>query len=142
MTPSTRMSALSFPTSDVLPTDRVFWTAVTGIATPLAGRTGGCSPHPEAHIGAAKGAEALAEWAETRKRTSRSAPSRAPVPSLAGLSLLLEGVVLSLLVLLAFRQVGSLDIGFHLKAGERLLAGDGWPRTDPFTFTLSDRPYI
>lgn len=50
--------------------------------------------------------------------------------------------VLALLALLAFRQVGSLDTGFHLRAGEHILAGKGWPATDPFTFTLGDRPYV
>jgi hypothetical protein len=43
---------------------------------------------------------------------------------------------------LATRRVGSLDIGFHLKAGERFLQGYGWPATDPFTFTVTDHPYI
>jgi tetratricopeptide (TPR) repeat protein len=43
---------------------------------------------------------------------------------------------------LATRQVASLDVGFHLAAGERVLSGQGWPRTDPFTYTVSDRAYI
>ena len=49
---------------------------------------------------------------------------------------------LVLLALLAFRQVSSIDIGFHLKAGNYILDRHGWPRTDPFTFTVSDHPYI
>jgi tetratricopeptide (TPR) repeat protein len=44
--------------------------------------------------------------------------------------------------LLAVRQVGSLDIGFHLKAGEFILERHDWPRTDPFTYTLHDHLYI
>ena len=47
----------------------------------------------------------------------------------------------ALLLMLAARQVGSLDVGFHLKAGEHILHGNGWPRTDPFTFTMTDHLY-
>ncbi|MFN0152072.1 MAG: tetratricopeptide repeat protein [bacterium] len=47
-----------------------------------------------------------------------------------------------LIALLATRQVGSVDAGFHLRTGEHILAGNGWPRTDPFTFTVSDHAYI
>ncbi len=47
----------------------------------------------------------------------------------------------ALLLTLATRQVGSLDVGFHLKAGEHILQGNGWPRTDPFTFTINDHAY-
>lgn len=76
------------------------------------------------------------------RRRAESAPllapgERLPAAALAGLVL-----VFALLATFAWRQVGSLDVGFHLKAGEHLLAGRGWPRTDPFTYTLADRPYI
>src|SRR5215831_920640 len=56
----------------------------------------------------------------------------------------LVALLLSFLVvgLLATRQVGSLDIGFHLKAGEGILAGRGWPQNDTFTYTVNDHPYI
>jgi hypothetical protein len=37
--------------------------------------------------------------------------------------------VFGLLAILATRQVSSLDVGFHLKAGEHILAGNGWPET-------------
>lgn len=47
-----------------------------------------------------------------------------------------------LIALLATRQVGSVDAGFHLRTGEHILAGNGWPRTDPFTFTVNDHAYI
>ena len=47
-----------------------------------------------------------------------------------------------LLALFAFRQVGSADAGFHLKAGEYILSGHGWPVNDTFTYTLNDQPYI
>jgi hypothetical protein len=57
-------------------------------------------------------------------------------------ALLLEILVLALLAVLAFRRVGSVDVGFHLRAGEYILGGNGWPQTDPFTFTLADHRYI
>lgn len=69
---------------------------------------------------------------------SKGNPS-APMPIA---SRVLLGLVFAALALLACREVGSLDIGFHLKAGEHLLAGHGWPQTDPFTYTLGDHPYI
>jgi len=43
---------------------------------------------------------------------------------------------------LALRQVASLDAGFHLRAGNWILAGNGWPRNDTFTFTVNDHAYI
>ena len=43
---------------------------------------------------------------------------------------------------LSLRQVGSLDVGFHLKAGQYILSEGGWPTTDPFTFTVNDNAYI
>lgn len=51
-------------------------------------------------------------------------------------------LVLAAAALLALRQVGSLDVGFHLRAGEQILEGQGWPRNDSFTYTVNDRPYI
>src|SRR5882672_2389291 len=62
-----------------------------------------------------------------------------PLPAVHRGALILS---FALLAILATRQVGSLDIGFHLKAGERILDGHGWPRTDPFTFTVPDHPYV
>jgi len=61
-----------------------------------------------------------------------------PLPYTCRLALALS---FALLLTLATRQVGSLDVGFHLKAGEHILHGNGWPRTDPFTFTIYDHPY-
>ena len=51
-------------------------------------------------------------------------------------------LVLALVGLLALRQVDSLDVGFHLKAGEHVLDGNGWPRTDPFSFTMREHRYV
>lgn len=51
-------------------------------------------------------------------------------------------LVFVLMGCLALRQASSGDVGFHLAAGEYILEGNGWPRTDPFTFTVSDHPYI
>jgi hypothetical protein len=47
-----------------------------------------------------------------------------------------------LLALLATRQVSSLDVGFHLTAGNSMLEGEGWPDRDRFTFTVNDRRYV
>jgi len=45
-------------------------------------------------------------------------------------------------VLLGLRRLAGHDLGFHLKAGNYILGGNGWPGNDPFTFTVSDRLYI
>ena len=51
-------------------------------------------------------------------------------------------LVLLLIGLFALRQVASPDIGFHLKAGNYILSGNGWPQDDPFTYTVNDHAYI
>ena len=48
----------------------------------------------------------------------------------------------ALIGILAVRQVGSPDAGFHLKTGQFILAGRGWPASDPFTYTLGSHAYI
>jgi tetratricopeptide (TPR) repeat protein len=50
--------------------------------------------------------------------------------------------ILILLLAFAVRQVGSHDLGFHLRAGEQILAGEGWPRHDTFTYTVNDHEYL
>jgi hypothetical protein len=50
--------------------------------------------------------------------------------------------LLILLGLFALRAVSGPDTGFHLAAVRFVLAGNGWPDRDPFTFTLGDRPYV
>ena len=62
----------------------------------------------------------------------------APLPRLH-LGLLL--LILLFLGVLGARQVGSPDVGFHLKAGHDILSGRGWPRMDTFTYTINDHPY-
>ena len=52
------------------------------------------------------------------------------------------GLVLVLIGLFALRQVSSPDIGFHLRAGNYILSGNGWPQNDPFTYTVTDHAYI
>lgn len=54
--------------------------------------------------------------------------------------LLALGLVMT--VAMALKQAGSLDIGFHLKAAEFILGGNGWPRTDSFSYTMNDHEYI
>lgn len=52
------------------------------------------------------------------------------------------GAVLALLGVLAWRTVGDPDVGLHL-AGGRWIAEHGTvPRLDPFTWTVTDRPYV
>lgn len=63
--------------------------------------------------------------------------TRASAARQAGLVL-----VFGLLAVLCIRQVGSLDTGFHLKTAAWILEHHAWPRTDPFTFTINDHPYI
>ncbi|MBN2054672.1 hypothetical protein JW905_07105, partial [bacterium] len=53
--------------------------------------------------------------------------------------LMVAGVIL-LAVLFSFRQISSLDAGFHLKTGGYILA-HGWPTTDSFTYTVNDHRY-
>jgi tetratricopeptide (TPR) repeat protein len=72
------------------------------------------------------------------KVPQKTAPPGSPTPT-AQLALVLT---FALLALLSVRRIGSLDVGFHLKAGEFILAGNGWPRNDPFTFTLGDHQYV
>lgn len=85
-----------------------------------------------------------------KKRDKKEkAPPVQPVPLMllepgAPLPMLCRGILVLmflLLALLALRQVGSMDAGFHLKAGNHIISGHGWPRTDPFTYTLKDHPY-
>jgi tetratricopeptide (TPR) repeat protein len=52
------------------------------------------------------------------------------------------GLVLLVLALFTLRDIASPDIGFHLEAGNHILDGNGWPQTDPFTYTVTDHAYI
>lgn len=62
-----------------------------------------------------------------------------PLPYIDFIALFL---VFGLLFLFLSRQVSSLDVGFHLKAGNYILSGNGWPTTDPFSYTYTDHKYI
>lgn len=48
----------------------------------------------------------------------------------------------ALLAALAVRQVGSLDAGFQLRAGEYVLEHNAVPDHDPFTYTIGDHAYL
>ena len=50
-------------------------------------------------------------------------------------------LVFAVLGLLAFRQLGSPDLGFHLRTGDYILSGHLPPRTDLFSFTMGDHAY-
>ncbi len=52
------------------------------------------------------------------------------------------GGALSLALVLSCHKIYEADIGFHLRAGERILEQGRWPQTDPFTYTVSDHVYI
>lgn len=69
------------------------------------------------------------------------APSRRAL-RLDALVRLALGAAVALAALLAMRQVASFDAGFHLRVGRSILDGQGWPRLDRFTYTVTDRPYI
>lgn len=53
--------------------------------------------------------------------------------------LLLGVCALGLALLLLVQKMATFDLWFHLRAGEWLLAGGGFPESDPFTFTADQR---
>jgi Flp pilus assembly protein TadD len=57
----------------------------------------------------------------------------------ARIALTLCALAVGLLLLLP--KIGCTDVWFHLRAGEWLLAGGGFPKADPFSFT-ADAPWI
>jgi len=74
-------------------------------------------------------------------RAHREPPDTAALSSPTPLHRIALVLVFSLLLLLSLRQVGSPDLGFHLRTGEYILAGHGFPRTDPFTETMHTHRY-
>jgi hypothetical protein len=78
-------------------------------------------------------------------RTMRDRPMRDRPANATGrpleivLALLL---VLFLTAVLGWRKDRSLDLGFHAATGRYILQTHHWPKTDPFTYTMSDHPYI
>ncbi len=74
-----------------------------------------------------------------RERPAPAAPH--PAAGAAG-RLAVLGVVLLVAAVLAWRQIATPDYGFHLAAGRLILSTGAWPRLDPFTYTVSDHPYI
>lgn len=44
--------------------------------------------------------------------------------------------------LLSLRDIQEVDLGFHLRAGEWIVRNKTWPTNDPFTYTVTDHPYI
>ncbi|HET9232939.1 MAG TPA: hypothetical protein VFP10_02220, partial [Candidatus Eisenbacteria bacterium] len=79
-----------------------------------------------------------------RTGTPAAAPAR-PSPTAAlppsWLHYLALVAVFLVAALLSLRDVGSPDMGFHLKTGDYILAGHGIPRTDPFTDTMKGHRY-
>lgn len=60
------------------------------------------------------------------------------------------GLFPALLVVLAFvliavfatRELSSIDVGYHLRAGQDFLSGGGWPTQDNYTYTCRDTPFM
>jgi len=51
-------------------------------------------------------------------------------------------VLLALLALLAWRNIVDIDVGLHLAGGRWIVEHGRVPDTDPFTWTVSDHPYL
>jgi tetratricopeptide (TPR) repeat protein len=79
--------------------------------------------------------------APTREPSTREPSTREPSTRERWGWLALAAVGL-LALALAFREITESDLGFHLRAGEWILANGRVPATDPFTYTVSDHPYI
>jgi tetratricopeptide (TPR) repeat protein len=52
------------------------------------------------------------------------------------------GALLLLLAALAWRSVVDIDVGIHLAGGRWIAAHHAVPTLDPFTYTVSDHPYV
>lgn len=50
--------------------------------------------------------------------------------------------VFLLVLLLAWREVAEVDLGFHLRAGQWIIEHRQWPQNDPFTYTVNDHAYV
>jgi len=50
--------------------------------------------------------------------------------------------VLILAVLFSLRLIADFDIGFHLRGGEWIIQNKSFFQNDPYTYTVSDHPYI
>ncbi len=84
-----------------------------------------------------------------KARKTASAPpetERPAAPEVAGgLRVWLWGLIGLMFVLgatLGWRQITSPDIGFHLATARWIVENHALPATDPFTYTVSDHPYI
>ncbi|MBW2060709.1 MAG: hypothetical protein JRI95_04015 [Deltaproteobacteria bacterium] len=62
-----------------------------------------------------------------------------PLPLVFRIGLIL---IFGLLFIFTLKEVSSLDVGFHLRTGNYILEGNGWPRTDPFSYTFPHHVYI
>lgn len=85
----------------------------------------------------------MAGRSKTKKKPSRPAPTeRRRLERWRPTHAVALYLVMLVVALLAVRQVGSLDVGFHLKAGESILSGNGWPVHDTFSYTYNDHLYV
>ena len=74
-------------------------------------------------------------------RQPRKPPGPAPLSSPTLLHRVALLAVFALALVLSVRQVGSPDLGFHLRTGDYILEGHGVPRTDPFTEIMRTHRY-
>ncbi len=79
----------------------------------------------------------------SRPAAATGSPAAPPARAASRVALRLAFVlVLALAAALAWREETSLDYGFHAATGRYILEHRAWPRTDPFTYTVADHPYI
>lgn len=57
-------------------------------------------------------------------------------------SRILVALSLTLAFALSFHKIRDMDVGFHLKAGEEILATGRVPAKDTFTYTVNDNDYV
>jgi hypothetical protein len=77
---------------------------------------------------------------DTRGEGAKTGEITGPDGGAAGRLAVVSVFVLALV--LAFRKIASLDVGFHLRAGAWILENLRWPSTDTFTYTVPDHKYI
>ncbi|HPR65290.1 MAG TPA: tetratricopeptide repeat protein [Thermoanaerobaculia bacterium] len=85
----------------------------------------------------------MARRKQSPAETTLEAPEEVPVSKFPRVIVSAALILVFLMAaLLSIREIGSPDIGFHLRVGESILSGHGWPANDTFTFTRTDQPYV
>ncbi len=76
------------------------------------------------------------------QRTSATTALQEVSASLGTWGKIVIGLLLLMAFILAFHTIHSLDIGFHLKAGDWILENFSFPGKDVFTYTVNQQEYI